>query len=84
MGYVDLMIALLFFVLSNFGAYVVYDKIGITQVPPCLLSIGFQVAIVVLLMPLTGVLPFVSEFIVAEIILIAVNRVLLYLTGTSI
>jgi uncharacterized membrane protein YoaK (UPF0700 family) len=84
MGYVDLMIALLFFILGNFVAYVVYNKLGINQIPPCLISIGIQVAIIVLLMPYTGVLPFVSEFIVAEIILIAVNRVLLYLTGKSI
>ncbi len=83
MGFVHLLASIAFFVLANLVTYGVYNGVGFTAVPPGILSLMIQIVIALFLYAFGVTIPFFSELIIAEGIVIAVNRVLLYLTGTS-
>jgi hypothetical protein len=84
MVYVDLIATLLFFGIGNVVAYVANNTFGITQIPPAVISVIVQSVLVLLVTLLAGPIPYASEFIIAEIIVVVINQVLVYLTGTSI
>ncbi len=79
----DLITALALFILANLVTYGIVNGLGITSIPPGFLSILIQIAIALLLYMFGITIPYFTEIILAELVVVGTNKVLQYLTGTS-
>ncbi len=79
----DLITALALFVLANLVTYGIVNGLNITEIPPGYLSILIQIGLFIILYMFGVIIPYFAELILAELIVVASNSALQYLTGSK-
>lgn len=84
MALTNLLTALAIFLLGNLVTYGIYEGLAITTISPGVLSILIQIGLALILYLFGASIPYLTEMILAEVIVIASYKVLDYLTGVTI